>query len=62
MCYLSNFHLSDEWLTLLNSRGIHFVNEEIFMIDLKIFDDIVDRLTVLVEVVTTEHETGSASL
>lgn len=62
MCYLSNFHLSDEWFTLLNSRGIHFVNEEIFMIHLKIFDDIVDRFTVLVEVVTTEHETGSAAL
>jgi hypothetical protein len=62
MCYLSNFHLSDERFTLLNSRGIHFVNEEIFMIHLKIFDDIVDRLTVLVEVVTTEHETGSAAL
>lgn len=32
------------------------------MIHLKVFDDIVDRFTVLVEVVTTEHETGSSAL
>ena len=62
MCYLSNFHLSDERFALFNSRSVHFVNKEIFMIHLKVFDDVVDGVAVLVEVVTTEHETSSAAL
>lgn len=59
---MRDFHLCDERLALLNCCGVELVDEEVLVAGFEVFDDIIDGLTVLIKVVSTQDETGSSAL
>lgn len=53
--YLHDVHLADEGLTLFNCSRIQFVNKFVLVTHLKVFDNLVDRVGVLVGVVPAQN-------